>query len=209
MSRADSITLDPHKWFFLPYECAALLVRDREQLRAGFTAHPHYYLEQNRLGPEAVNFFEYGLQGSRSFKALKLWFTFKFFGLDYYRRVIRRNRAFAGELYDFLADDPDFEVFHRPDLAILCFRAYPRRWRGTPAGGAEEVDRLNRAIHTRIEREGRFWIAITRLRDETLALRVNFQNYRTRQADLDEFCHYLAVLKDEERARIEAAGGTR
>ena len=79
LARADSVALDPHKWMFLPFECAAVLVRDGGRLRAAFGTRPPYYLEQG--DSDRTNFFEYGLQGSRSLKALKAWITFQFFGL--------------------------------------------------------------------------------------------------------------------------------
>jgi aromatic-L-amino-acid decarboxylase len=199
VARADSVTLDPHKWFFLPFECAAILVRDGEGLRAAFSTRPHYYLEQGR--PGRTNFFEHGLQGSRSLKALKTWLTFKFYGLDYYRTLIRRNIAFAAWLHRRLFEEPDFEPFHRPELGIACFRVRPSA--GRPQAHAfdeERLDELNRRIHRRIEREGRFWISITRLRGGRVALRVNFMNYRTRPEHVEELAACLIRMKDEELA---------
>ena len=200
LARADSIALDPHKWMFLPFECAAVLVRDGERLRAAFGTRPHYYLEQG--DSDRTNFFEYGLQGSRSLKALKTWITFQFFGLDYYRALIRRNIAFAAWLHGRLAEEPDFEAFHRPELGITCFRARSSAGRpGDAASDGEALNEMNRRIHRRIESEGRFWISITRLRQRDVALRVNFMNYRTRAGDVEELAAALIRMKDEELAR--------
>lgn len=196
--RADSVTMDPHKWFFVPFEGAALLVKDGERLRSGFTTRPDYYLEQGDGRPEKVNYFEYGLQGSRSFKALKIWFTLKSIGMEGYRTIIGRNIRFASQLYEFISRDPDFEPFHQPELGMLCFRIHPQSWRAAGTDSGHRLDRLNRAIHRRIELDGRFWISMTRLRENALSLRVNFQNYRTRDEDVAEFCRYLARLRQEE-----------
>jgi len=196
LQRADSITLDPHKWFFIPYEAAALLVRDQARLRMTFQVQPAYYLEQGRDDPAKINPFELGLQGSRSFKALKIWMAFRFFGREHYRRILEGHLAFARRLHDFLAGSGAFEMLHPPDLGILCFRARPRR-----DGSTADTDRfndLNRRLHRRIEREGRFWISITRMPGDRLALRVNFQNYRTREEDFEELCTYLLHLVEEE-----------
>jgi len=196
LARADSVTLDPHKWFFVPFECAALLVRRRDDLRAAFATRPPYYLEQGQDGDGRVNFFEYGLQGSRSFRALKLWLALRSFGLDAYRRLVRRHCAFARRFHELLAAAGGFEPFHRPELGLLCFRALPA---GTADGAA--VNELNRRIHRRVELEGRFWISITRLRGGDVALRVNFMNYRTRPADVEALGRYLINLRNEETAR--------
>lgn len=198
IDRADSITLDPHKWFSIPYEGAALLVRDRSTLNWSFGNRPHYYLEQGTRETERINFFEYGLQGSRSFKALKIWFTFRFFGLDYYRHLLRRNLAFANRLHQWLAGSDDFEPLHHPDLGILCFRARPGRKTGNDTLTAGELNDLNRRLHLRLEQEGRFWISLTRLNPDVVALRVNFENYRTREADLEELFAHLTHLYRQE-----------
>jgi aromatic-L-amino-acid decarboxylase len=199
LERADSVTLDPHKWFFVPFECAALLVRRRADLRAAFATRPHYYLEQGLDDDRRVNFFEHGLQGSRAFRALKLWLALRSFGLDAYRRIIRRHCEYAAGFHATLESAGGFETFHRPELGLVCFRAVPAGGAGAASRGA--LDDLNRRIHRRVELEGRFWISITRLRDGDVALRANFMNYRTRPADVQALGHYLTALRGEEIAR--------
>ena len=189
---ADSVTLDPHKWFFIPFEGAAILVRDRARLRDSFTTQPHYYMEQAEADAGRLNFFEHGFQGSRGFKALKIWCAFQFLGLEYYRQVIRRNLGFARRLFEILSGEPGFEVFHRPQLGLLCFRFHPE---GTD--DPELLNALNRNLHQRIEREGRFWISITRLGGGQVTLRANFMNYRTRPEDVEEFGRVLLSLRSE------------
>jgi len=198
MSDADSITLDPHKWFFIPYEGAAILVRDSQRLQSEFSIRPSYYLEQGDSDESKINFYEFGLQGSRSFKALKIWTTFKFFGLDFYQKVIRRNIGFASCFHDLLLETGEFEVFHQPVLGILCFRASPTRWRSLGTVTPKVLNDLNRRIHRRLEKEGRFWLSITRVTDQDLALRVNFENYRTTEAHVRELSSYLLHLLNEE-----------
>lgn len=207
IGRADSVTLDPHKWFFVPFECAAFLVRNGEDLRSGFTTKPHYYEEQKRGDGRRTDFYEYGLQGSRNFKALKLWMTLRFLGRRYYAEVVGRNLRFARRLADALRKDPAMQLFHEPDLGIVCFRARPAALRND----GEALDAFNRRVHERIDREGRFWISRTRLGGRALALRVNFQNYRTRAEDVEELIDYLARLAREEADRTsgDAAAGQR
>ncbi|MBP7865944.1 MAG: hypothetical protein KA419_08325 [Acidobacteria bacterium] len=202
IGRADSVTLDPHKWFFVPFECAAFLVRSGEDLRSGFATKPHYYMEQKREDGRHTDFYEYGLQGSRNFKALKLWMTLRFLGRRYYAEVVSRNLRFARRLADALRKDPVMQLFHDPDLGIVCFRARP----ASIKNDEEALDDFNRRIHERIDREGRFWISRTRLGGRALALRVNFQNYRTRAEDVEELLAYLARLVREESDRGSGDG---
>ncbi|NNE72014.1 MAG: aminotransferase class V-fold PLP-dependent enzyme, partial [Rhodothermales bacterium] len=79
LDRADSIALDPHKWLFQPFECGCLLVRDAAPLRAAYAIHPEY-MRDTLLEDEETNYCEYGVQLSRSFRALGLWLTLKTFG---------------------------------------------------------------------------------------------------------------------------------
>ncbi len=213
IERVDSLTMDPHKWFFVPFECAALLVNDAANLRRAFSvvgtgeaalprdpespddepAVPHYYLEQVADDPEKVDYFEFGPQGSRSFKALKLWVTFRALGKKFYKETVARNVSFASRLHAELSRMEGVEMFHKPELGILCFRCRPA---GLNPG---ELDALNRRIHELIDREGRFWISRTRLRNGALVLRVNFQNYRTREEDFRELVDMLQrVFRMEE-----------
>ena len=220
IERVDSLTMDPHKWFFVPFECAALLVNDAENLRRAFSvigqgeagpagdpeaageepAVPHYYLEQVTDDPEKVDYFEYGPQGSRSFKALKLWVTFRALGKNFYRETVARNVSFAARLHAELSQMEDVELFHEPELGILCFRCRPA---GMNPG---ELDGLNRRIHEFIDREGRFWISRTRLRNGALVLRVNFQNYRTREEDFLELVDMLERVFKTEKSKEAPAG---
>lgn len=203
LARADSITIDPHKWFFIPFEAGALLVRERQTLHAAFAYQPAYYLEQGESGLGRVNFFEYGPQGSRSFKALKIWCAFRYFGMEHYRAILRRNTGFARHLHARLAVSPDFETLHEPDLGIVCYRARPAGWAGTPREQTASLNRLNRALHRRIEEKGEYWISITRLTGDRVVLRTNFQNYRTRQEHVDGLYRHLHDVLREVLAHEE------
>ena len=86
---ADSITLDPHKWLYQPFECGALLVRDGRLLRRAFEIVPEY-LKDATVGADEVNFSDLGLQLSRSSRALKVWLSVQYFGLDAFRTAVDR-----------------------------------------------------------------------------------------------------------------------
>ena len=90
MEGADSITLDPHKWLYQPYECGCLLVRNGAELRSAFTITPDYLREAVAVDHE-VNFSDYGLQLSRMARAFKVWCSIQYFGLGAFKRAISRN----------------------------------------------------------------------------------------------------------------------
>ncbi len=121
LDRADSIALDPHKWLYQPFECGCLLLRDAALLREAYAIHPEYMRDTLRENEE-INFCEYGVQLSRSFRALSLWMTFQTFGAPAVGRAI--DHAF--ELADYAEQQinirPDWEVVTRPSMAILTFR---------------------------------------------------------------------------------------
>src|SRR5581483_8572093 len=90
IERADSITLDPHKWLYQPYECGCLLLRDGEKLRTAFTMTPDY-LRDSESSAEEVNFADLGLQLTRTSRALKLWLSIRYFGLEAFRAAVERS----------------------------------------------------------------------------------------------------------------------
>src|SRR5438105_10611475 len=91
---ADSVTLDPHKWLYQPYECGCLLVRDPAALRRAFQLTPHY-LSDAETGDDEVNFSDRGLQLTRTARALKIWISVRYFGLDAFRAAIERSLDLA------------------------------------------------------------------------------------------------------------------
>ena len=125
---ADSITLDPHKWLFAPYDVGCLLVRDRRQLRHAFTIHPEY-LQDIRSEEEEVNFYEYCTQLTRAFRALKVWLTVQTYGTDRLGAVIEGSIDMALRAEARLAASPAFEILSPASLGIVCFRYLPKKLR--------------------------------------------------------------------------------
>ncbi|MBI4484003.1 MAG: aspartate aminotransferase family protein [Acidobacteria bacterium] len=176
IERADSITIDPHKWFFMPFEAGIILARDGAALRRVYGTRPAYLIEQSG-DEEAINFFQLGLQGSRRFNALKVWMAVRHVGLDRYRQLIERQMELTQLLCGLVEGDPDFQLFGTPELAIVCFRYFPselRRHRDAEERAAE----LNLKIQQKIEAGGEAWFATTNLKG-TRALRVNIESFRT------------------------------
>lgn len=125
MERADSITFDPHKWLFQPFEIGCVLVRDLRHLRQAFSVHDddhgEYLEDVGRIVGEEMIFYEHGVQLSRSFRALKLWMTLRVFGVRAMRAAIARGINLAEETERMLRADPRYEIVTPAQLGIVTF----------------------------------------------------------------------------------------
>ena len=122
LDRADSVTLDPHKWFFQPYDIGGLLVKRRDDLRQTFHRSPEYY-RTSRPEDEPLHWYQYSLEGTRRFRALKLWLTWKSLGTEGLGRLVEGNLALAAHLARRCRESDDFEAMpEEPELSVVCFR---------------------------------------------------------------------------------------
>ena len=133
LERADSITIDPHKWFFQAYDIGGLLVRDGAHLEATFSYEPEYYRGSGDPGraPDAhgsgeLDFYRLGLEGTRRFRALKLWLSWRHLGTPGFARLIERTDDLATSLARRIRESADFEACpDEPELSVVCFRHLP------------------------------------------------------------------------------------
>jgi glutamate/tyrosine decarboxylase-like PLP-dependent enzyme len=178
MERADSLTLDPHKWLFVPFECGCLMVRNQAALTSAFRIWPEY-LKDVEPGEEEVNFADRGEQLTRYSRALKIWVSVSYFGTDAIAAEIQLAMNRARLLESLVNESPDFEVLSPAQFGILCFRA-------RPAGIDEsKLDGLNERINNKVVTEGRFLISSTRLRG-SFSLRMCTLGFRTTDDDVRE-----------------------
>ena len=184
IERADSVTLDPHKWLFVPFECGCLLVRDPPRLKAAFQIFPEY-LADAQTGHEAVNFADYGEQLTRYSRALKVWMSVRYFGTDAIRDAIERAMMLARRLEERVRVTPTLEIVSPARFGVVCFRAHPDRVADTA------LDALNERVLTRVVGEGRYFISSTRLRG-AFALRACILGFRTAEEDIDGLVHAVA-----------------
>lgn len=177
LERADSLGLDLHKWFHVPFEAGCVLVRDRHQHRETFALTPEY-LEHTARGLASGGdwFSEYGLQLSRQFRALKVWLSIKEHGLDRLGRMIDRNVAQAHYLADLVEQAPDLELMAPVGLDIVCYRYNP--------GGMSDADlsALNRELLIQLQEQGLAAPSYTTLNGR-YCLRVAIANHRSTTAD--------------------------
>ncbi|HET8836560.1 MAG TPA: pyridoxal-dependent decarboxylase [Gemmatimonadales bacterium] len=152
---ADSIVFNPHKWLLTNFDCSAYFVRDPAALLATFQATPEYL--RTAYDADVVNFRDWGIQLGRRFRALKLWFVIRSYGVEGLRAIIRRHVALAAELAGWVAEDPAFELMAPVRFGLVCFR-----WR--PAGRTEEeIDALNARLLAEVNATRERYLTHTRL----------------------------------------------
>jgi glutamate/tyrosine decarboxylase-like PLP-dependent enzyme len=178
IERANSLTLDPHKWFGQTFDAGCVLVRDGPRLAEAFRVRPDY-MEDVAPGDDEVNFCDQGIALTRRFRALKVWLSVKALGLGWFRALVRHCCGLAELAELLLRQGADFEVLSPRRLGIVCFRL-------VRAGlDEEELDRLNRAVLEDVRAGGRAFLSSTRLHGR-LALRLCFVNWRTTADDVEE-----------------------
>jgi aromatic-L-amino-acid decarboxylase len=190
LERADSVTVDPHKWFFQSYDIGGLVVKSREDLRETFHRSPEYY-RSSVPEDEPLNWYEYSLEGTRRFRALKLWLSWKFLGTEGFGRLVEHNTDLAAYLARRCRELRRFEVLPtEPELSVVCFRHLPE---GLSLDLLDAYqDRLQRAL----EVSGEGWVSTTRLRGATY-LRAGVLNYLSTEEDVDRVLDTLLRLSAE------------
>ena len=147
IERADSVGLDAHKWFFQPYEAGCLMVRDISTLEKPFGIRPDF-LQDALWGAGHPNFWDRGLQMSRSARALKIWMSVQTFGLAAFRKAIANGLELAARAGEYIAASPLLECLSPPSLSVVCFRINP----ADAAVDEDTLDELNREVLARL-----FW----------------------------------------------------
>jgi len=152
---ADSIVLNPHKWLLTNFDCTAYYVRDRDALLSAFSLTPEYL--RTAHDDQVVNYRDWGIQLGRRFRALKLWFVIRSYGVEGLRAIIRRHVTLAGELAAWVDAAPDFERLAPVPFGLVCFRYRP------PGVAEEKLDRLNEQLLAAVNATGRVFMTHTRL----------------------------------------------
>jgi aromatic-L-amino-acid/L-tryptophan decarboxylase len=182
IERADSISLDPHKWFAQTFDAGCLLMRRGAALAETFAMRPEY-MQDVEPDPDEVNFADLGIALTRRFRALKIWLSIKALGIDWFRRVVAHSLRLAELAERLLIDAGGFELLARRELSVVCFRYAPQDWRG-------DLDALNRRLCAEAVRTGRVFLATTRVAG-VVAQRFCFVNWRTTTADVEEIVRLL------------------
>jgi glutamate/tyrosine decarboxylase-like PLP-dependent enzyme len=197
IERADSLAFDAHKWLHAPYAVGCVLFRDERAHRAAFASEPEYLGRAERgTAAGAPWFTDYGLELSREFRALKVWFTLRHFGIDRLGESIARTCELATTLAGYVDGADDLELLAPVALNVVCFRF--RR----PGLDDAELDRLNEAIAVLVQESGMAVTSTTRIGGRR-ALRACIVNHRTDELDLD-----MLLMAVRTAARTHLAGPT-
>ena len=175
----DSITIDPHKWFYAPLDAGAVLVKDQDRLTASFGIKPSYLTDELDQANERYQYYVHGFEQSRRFRSLKVWMSFKRYGARQIGEWIDNNVRQAKHLYALAEKDPEFEPASSPPMSAICIR-----FKGAGLNETESKE-LHAEVAQRVEQSGRFWMSTTELKGKTW-FRINPVNFRTRKEHMDE-----------------------
>lgn len=186
MELADSVATDFHKWLYQPFEAGCLLVKDWQTLRRTYFKQADYLDTDLELDKGRLDFNEHYFQLSRNAKALKVWMSFKAYGLKRITAMIQKDIDLARYLADEVEKAPDFELKARSDLAIACFR-----YTGNLQSEAEIIA-INANLIAALENDGRVFMTGTKLNEE-FVLRACLINHRKNEQTVD---YLLEVIRE-------------
>jgi len=190
MEKADSITVDPHKWFFQPYEIGCLLVRNHKWLSGTFTEKPEY-LRDIEGNESEINFYDHGIELTRRFRALKFYMSIKTFGLKAFRKAITYNIKLAEETEEYFRKSDKWEVVSPATLAIINFRYNPIGKNMTE----KQLDKINQIISEKVVLS-RKALLVTTILNKQVVLRMCLINPRTTMEDIQstlQLCEQFAL----------------
>jgi aromatic-L-amino-acid/L-tryptophan decarboxylase len=193
---ADSVTLDPHKWLYQPFECGCLLVRDGHLLDEAFVITPDYLMDIET--EHEVNFSDRGFQLTRATRALKLWLSLRYFGLDAFSAAIDRTLDLALLAQQRVQQSTTMELLVPTSLGVTCFR---RRFDGVD--DEEQLARLNAQLVPELAATGKGMISSTRLRGR-YALRLCVLNHTSTANDVEQVLTWLEQAQVTPASSIDA-----
>ena len=193
LALADSVTIDPHKWFYAPLDAGAILVKEHRRLNMSFGMQPAYLTDQSQQKNERYQFYVNGFEQSKRFRSLKVWVSFHHYGKSKIGEWVDNNIAHAKHLHQLALNDSHFESATEPMMSAVCLHYK------TPRLTNEENKQLHFTITEKIESEGRFWFATTIMKGKTW-FRINPVNIYTEMKHIDELFKTLqAYCRVEEK----------
>ncbi|HVQ21737.1 MAG TPA: pyridoxal-dependent decarboxylase, partial [Candidatus Saccharimonadia bacterium] len=210
--RADSIVVNPHKWLFTPLDCSLALTRQMGTLRSAFSLVPEYLRTLDQATP-VRDYNEYTPQLGRRFRALKVWFVLRYFGLGGIRRRLAAHIEYAHWFRERLLAEPDAEVMAPSPFATICFRWRPSRFVGSESDPTveAELDELNERLMEAVNSSGDVFISHTRLAGR-LTLRLALGGVRTEARHVERAWDVVAehgrrLAAEQGEAAPSSAGG--
>ncbi len=201
LEAADSVSLDPHKWMYLPADCGCLVYREPAAARGAFTLGADYTRVMAKDPEEAFAFWDYGPELTRRFRALKVWMALAHVGARAYRAAIEGDLDCARHLAGLVEESADFELMAPVELSIVCFRHLPPGDHAARVRSEVEetrLDHFNEELLIKLQRGGGSYVSNASLGGR-FALRACICNYRTTRRDMQ------TLLEDVRRAAREVA----
>lgn len=181
---ADSIALDPHKWLYSPLEAGCTLVKDPNHLIETFSSHPVYYNFGNNDEALTQNYYEYGLQNSRGFRALKVWLALQQVGRNGYIKMIGEDIQLSQLLFAIADQHPELEAVTQ-NLSIATFRYVPLNDIAAIENTAAYLNKLNETLLNELQQGGEVFLS-NAIVNEKYCLRGCIVNFRTSKKDIEE-----------------------
>lgn len=185
LERANSVSLDPHKWLYVPVDAGCLLFRDAAAA-AVFTEDADYIQTHGLAEDATFAYWDYGVELSRRFRALKVWLTLGYYGARRIAEAVSKDIALAAYLGELVSNADDFELLAPVELSICCFRYVPKN------AQESDLNQLNEKIMSAVQKGGRAYLSNATVNGK-FALRACITNFRTTKADIEET---LRVVRD-------------
>jgi aromatic-L-amino-acid/L-tryptophan decarboxylase len=186
IEKADSFVFNPHKWMFTNFDCSAYFVKDKETLIRTFEILPEYLKTGNR---GLVNDYrDWGIQLGRRFRALKLWFVIRSFGVTQLQEMIREHIRIARWLEKQVIENRDFEIMAPVPLSLVCFRYRPSCIIGT-----ENLNHLNEEFLRKLNATGKIFLTHTKLKGQ-YTLRMSIGGTHTTQKHVEQAWELIKEL---------------
>jgi glutamate/tyrosine decarboxylase-like PLP-dependent enzyme len=192
---ADSVTIDPHKWFYAPLDVGALLVKDHARLIKSFGIQHAYLTDQTTKKNERYQFYVNGFEQSKRFRSLKVWMSFQHYGKNQLSKWIDNNIDQAKYLHNLAINSKDFESATKPNMSAVSIRYKAEDLTN------EEITHLHHEVAARIEKEGNFWFATTILKGK-IWFRINPVNIYTTIKTIDALFNTLQQYCSEARDKM-------
>ncbi len=200
---ADSIALDPHKWLYAPLEAGCTLVKNPQHLIDTYSAHPIYYSFDNSIDEPTLNYYEYGFQNSRGFRALKVWMALQQVGKNGYIKMINDDIELSQLLFEEAQKHIELEAVTQ-NLSIATFRYVPFNYAQDERMNETYLNTLNEKLLNELQQGGEVFLSNAVVADK-YCLRACIVNFRTSKKDIQEIIEIIVRVgrKVYEKLKIE------
>ena len=184
--RADSIVVNPHKWLFTPFDLSILYCKELDALKQAFSLVAEYL----KTSEQVKNGMDYGIQLGRRFRALKLWFVIRYFGVEGLQARLREHCRLARLFASWVEASSDWEIMAPVPFALVCFRAKP--------DGVPDLDALNEQIMNDLNASGEAYVSHTKLNGR-FTLRLSVGSIRVEERHIEKAWRLLNERLDRLR----------